>query len=786
MAQQTHLIKFLTEVAGTAQLKDLQKTIAKLSKGQLTLGKNHQTYQKGVKGSITQEVALTKVQKQGSAIINARTGATRSMTAASRANAAAEKQTATASRGATTATSGNTSATNANTSATNTNTKAKKQNVNVTGSAGMAVTSLGQAFADSSQFAMGAAQGIRATTNNIQQVGTAMAHLALKTGGMTAGFKAMWAAMWGPLGLLFAFQGVTAAIDFFSTRAQMANSKTKELTGTFGDLLDVAKQYGKIRIGDEAGLDFLNEGLKKALEKSVLLTEEAKATRLEMHQQFLAVSSTPEQAKEFAAAMVDVQAEIVGATAETSSLKEDQKEVQTLLDAEIKKRERLAIATAAMGTEALAVLDIQHELVTLGTTLEETERDRVLLGSRAVRQARDVIFFKKAENGLIEDKVALARRLAQFDSGFFDRKAQVDLEDSLQGQRETLREIRIELLDSNKLLRQQESLTKRLIIGEQTRLALTKEFTDRGTSFPDALDTENRLLDLQLVRMRAKRELILQAQTVFKEIAGMDPAGIGTSSKEAAAAFAQIGKTSRLSFLPGQDEAGREAAASLGIDTLPYTQAADAAEAAAARSRAALENMQQGFSGTMRGFLSNNAEVIETTAGLLSQSIGGVGTAMMTIAKTGDEVNDRMFNTGKAFAIAEAIVNTSVGVTMAYRQGGFLGFAAAASIAMAGLAQVATIKATKPGSSGGVKTGSGGGSVGNFSNLVSGISNVSELSGIANPGTSLTAGSAAPAARTGTAVTIKNSGRDLVLTLRNELSAQRRMGVRNPLGIVNA
>ena len=67
---------------------------------------------------------------------------------------------------------------------------------------------------------------------------------------------------------------------------------------------------------------------------------------------------------------------------------------------------------------------------------------------------------------------------------------------------------------------------------------------------------------------------------------------------------------------------------------------------------------------------------------------------------------DKFFNLTKAFGIAEALINTYVGVTKAYAQGGFLGLAMGAAVLAKGLAAVATISATKPG--GGAKLSSGG------------------------------------------------------------------------------
>jgi hypothetical protein len=56
------------------------------------------------------------------------------------------------------------------------------------------------------------------------------------------------------------------------------------------------------------------------------------------------------------------------------------------------------------------------------------------------------------------------------------------------------------------------------------------------------------------------------------------------------------------------------------------------------------------------------------------------------------------FEDNKAFAVANAVINTAEGVTKALAQGGIFGFASAAAIGIAGAAQVASILSAKPGS----------------------------------------------------------------------------------------
>ena len=104
------------------------------------------------------------------------------------------------------------------------------------GSAQFAVTSLGQAFADSGQFGMGMAQGFRAINNNVQVLAQSMVMAAKDNGGFTKGLKAMGAAMMGPTGVLALFFAATAAIEFFANRSQKAKAETDNFTKSLNGL----------------------------------------------------------------------------------------------------------------------------------------------------------------------------------------------------------------------------------------------------------------------------------------------------------------------------------------------------------------------------------------------------------------------------------------------------------------------------------------------------------------------------------------------------------------------
>ena len=146
---------------------------------------------------------------------------------------------------------------------------ATRQLADVGGSASFAVISMGQGFADAGQFGVGMAQGIRAVTNNAQQMVGAIVHLNLMTGSATAAFRAMWTAMLGPVGILVAFSAVSAALEFFSNRAQMATSKAKGLKDEIGKLAASILEFTGGETGKLQGDISIIEGISVQIGRQV-------------------------------------------------------------------------------------------------------------------------------------------------------------------------------------------------------------------------------------------------------------------------------------------------------------------------------------------------------------------------------------------------------------------------------------------------------------------------------------------------------------------------------------
>lgn len=136
--------------------------------------------------------------------------------------------------------------------------KSLKQGIDKTGLAGAAVVELGRTISDSNY-------GFTAMANNISQLGTLFTTLTVTTGGFTAGLRAMWAALMGPLGIIVAFQVVIAVFERFALSARSANSEVDKLNES---LAQTAVELVKIESLKDSFDDLIDKGFNPAVESA--------------------------------------------------------------------------------------------------------------------------------------------------------------------------------------------------------------------------------------------------------------------------------------------------------------------------------------------------------------------------------------------------------------------------------------------------------------------------------------------------------------------------------------
>ena len=139
------------------------------------------------------------------------------------------------------------------------------------GGATATVLELGRTISDSNY-------GIRGMANNLSQLVSNFAFTQRAAGGVVAGFKAMWSAMLGPIGVVIAFQAVIALMEKFSIDSQKAASASKSLDDSMRNeiktlyiyrdaLLDVNNSLEE-RVGIARGLSRVDKDLAKQLKEA--------------------------------------------------------------------------------------------------------------------------------------------------------------------------------------------------------------------------------------------------------------------------------------------------------------------------------------------------------------------------------------------------------------------------------------------------------------------------------------------------------------------------------------
>jgi hypothetical protein len=103
--------------------------------------------------------------------------------------------------------------------------------IDKTGLAGATVVELGRTISDSNY-------GIRGMANNLSQLSTLMITLITTTGGVVNGFKAIWAALSGPLGVIIVFQTLIALYEKYT----MESDKAEKSAGDFSKAISDSKE----------------------------------------------------------------------------------------------------------------------------------------------------------------------------------------------------------------------------------------------------------------------------------------------------------------------------------------------------------------------------------------------------------------------------------------------------------------------------------------------------------------------------------------------------------------
>ena len=119
-----------------------------------------------------------------------------------------------------------------------TTTKGLNPMIDKTGLAGAAVVEIGRTISDSNY-------GIRGMANNLSQLATLMTTLIVTTKGVANGFRALWSAFMGPLGLIVVFQTLVALFERSAIDAEKSSEKMNSMSKSAKELSESVNGYLK-------------------------------------------------------------------------------------------------------------------------------------------------------------------------------------------------------------------------------------------------------------------------------------------------------------------------------------------------------------------------------------------------------------------------------------------------------------------------------------------------------------------------------------------------------------
>ena len=550
------------------------------------------------------------------------------------------------------------------------NVKVNEDLISNAGLAGATLTEVGRTLSD-------LPYGIRGVANNLSQLSTLMVTLISKTDGAKNAFALLGNQLKGPLGLILVFQAALAAIDYFAGGTKKAEENTDDLTDSLRENLEVLNLLERAINNNNLSLRERNDlleatvnqysKLKPLLEDELLSDEEKKERILEF---------------------LELEGKRLKAEDEISKKK---KELVRLLDEEAKAEEELnkannkqtsSIQTNIMVTGAYAIeidgknkkqkksIEAQNEL----NELETNYADVLLDLSKIQNRQNDIT---KKRNELKAEDIKLTDDLNQVSKEFFESmKEYLEVQRLLGDEPLLIPELREgafdadqfidQIVDFNRFRTQFTSLTESQIIDIQEQSALEQfDILTKGLENVIDIETEKqKILDFFAQKRKELRNSELQqALSEVQELIS------GMSDTMAMLSDAELSREERKTAMLNNE----------------------------LKERLRNENL----SAKEREKINKQIEANE-----------------LALQKRRDEIAERNFRLQKAFAIAQAAINTALAVSdvLAREKGGFIKKSVAAiAIGILGAAQIAAIASTKfvptatsvPSGAGGISGGAG-------------------------------------------------------------------------------
>lgn len=583
------------------------------------------------------------------------------------------------------------------------NAAAMKKGAGSAGIAGAATAEFGRLISDMPY-------GIQAVTNNLSQLGSMFALLVTSAGSVKDALRAMWTTLMGPAGILIAFQAAIAALDFFSRKTKKAKEDAiefnVELELQLGGLQEVIKSMNDVNVSEEERIELLEKtkeignDIVEAYKKEALSKEEI--VRLAEYEMAIL------EGKE---AMAKKQKDI---EKERKALEEELLEI-TELEEKAERRKQLLMRKGLSEEEAIA--EVNMKITSLGgkqfdqkTSLVGVAQKRVELEEKieklATSQEEAYDNMLDAQRKADKIRVAAEQRIAA-EQELFDQRLDFEqdlldvelkrLQDSelntIQSQRQV--QNRIYQLTIDRLKKEQER--EQALITDPATIKLIEEkykilAEKAGLALSEGLrKTVEEKVDTQTFGAVFGKNLIEKPLTESQKAAKSELDKFKKDINDELSTFFEQTASSRETtddewFLETFGFTKEKFAKTAGMVQQGLDAVTGLIDAQLERDLAIEQNKTNALNDQLRARLRNE-QLTAVERDKINQEIAKNEAALV---EKQNEIEEKRFKLNKAQGIANAVINTAVGVSKVLPN-----IPLAAFIGALGAAQIATIASQK-------------------------------------------------------------------------------------------
>lgn len=585
----------------------------------------------------------------------------------------------------------------------NKNSAAMKKGAGSAGIAGAATAEFGRLISD-------LPYGLQAVTNNMSQLGSMFALLVSSAGSLKDALSAMWKTLMGPAGILIAFQVAIAALEFFSRKTKKAKDDSidfnLELERQLSGLQAVTTSMNDLNVSEEERIELLEK--TKEIGKDIVEAYKKEALSKEEVVRLAEYEMTILKAKELLSKKEkDIEKE----------RKVLEEELLKITEGEERAQKRKVLLMRKGLTEQEAIREINSEITTLGGKQFVQSHSLVALAQKRSELEGKVAFLAKSQEEAYDNmltaqieadkiRVAAEQRIAAEQELFEQR---LDLEkDILDAEMKRLKDSELNTIQAQRdvqnqiyqltlnRLEKEKQREQQLITDPETIRLIEEKYKilaeKAGMALRDGIQKSmEQKLDVEKFGAVTGKELIEKPLTESQKVAKDLLKKFGKDVNDELETFFEQTASSRETtddewFLETfgftKDKFAKTAAmVQQGLDAVTGL-----IDAQLERDLAIEQNKTTALNDQLRQRLRNE-QLTADERDKINQEISKNEAALV---EKQNEIEEKRFKLNKTQAIANAVINTAVGVSKVLPN-----IPLAAFIGALGAVQIATIASQK-------------------------------------------------------------------------------------------